>query len=83
MLIPDALFQSLLEAQMTFLARTRSKYPAFHDGENADQPAEETVAAAGTAFTFETSSPVPVEFVAISVKRGGQDLKPLFDVLKN
>jgi hypothetical protein len=62
---------------MSALARTRSKYPAFHEGENADQPTEETVAA---SFTFEGASPLPVEFVAVSVKKG--DLKPLFEALK-
>ena len=74
--------KALLETQMTALARTRSKYPAFHDGENADTPNEETIATAGSAFTFEISSPIPVEFVAISVKRGGKDLQPLFEALK-
>jgi hypothetical protein len=76
--------KAILETQLSALARTRSRYPAFHEGDAAEPPPEETVAAAGDAgFTFEGSSPLPVEFVVVSVKRGGGELKPLFDALKH
>ncbi len=76
--------KALLEKDLSALARTRSKYPAFHEGDAAEQAPEETVAAPGDAgFTFEGSSPVPVEFVVTSVKRGGGELKALFEAVRH
>ena len=73
----------LLEAQLSALARTRSRYPGFHgdDEEGEAAAVDETVAGAGENFNFDTSSPVPVTFVATSVKRG--DLKQLNAALEN
>ena len=77
--------KALLEGQLSALARTRSRYPAFHEGDGAEPPPpEETVASAGdAAFSFEASSPLPVEFVVMSVKRGGGELRGLFAAVKH
>ena len=68
----------LLEVQLSALARTRSRYPGYHDQEDEATPVE-PAAGPSENFTFEDSSPVPVAFVSMSVKKG--DLKQLFQAL--
>lgn len=68
----------LLETQLSALSRTRSKYPGYHDDNDAHNAEPDTIASA-EEFKFDVSSPVPVDFVVTSVKKG--DLKELFDQL--
>lgn len=70
--------KALLEVQLSALARTRSKYPAYHD-ESDDGVASAEPVASAEQFTFEESSPVNVSFVVVSVKKG--DLKQLYEAL--